>query len=94
MRFDAVGSKHRRCRAHEELGIDTRIVGDGHGGLVAVRALIQIIGKALRGLADRMDVHAVRADADDAAQTGGAERKRSIERIFHCRLIAGVNQFV
>ena len=71
MRGDAVCGEDRRGLARKHLGADAAVVGNG-GTLRQLRA-VQIVGNGLCGAADDVDVHAVRARAENAAQTGGAE---------------------
>ena len=68
---DAVCGEDRRGLARKHVGADAAVVGNG-GTLRQLRA-VQIVGNGLCGAADDIDVHAVRARAKDAAQTGGAE---------------------
>jgi len=56
------------------------VVSDG--GALGKARFVQIIGYGLRCAADDMDVHAVRACAEHAAQSAGSEGKRTAEGIF------------
>ena len=56
------------------------VVSDGDAALHGLRAVRNDeLCKALCGLTDGKAVHAVEADAQNAAQAGGAERQRRIE---------------
>ena len=84
----AVGGHDGGGGAHEQLTVVAAVAGYGDGGVVEVR--VQVIGEALRGAAHRVDVHAVRAGAQNAAQARGAERQVLEEGVGHCGVVAGV----
>ena len=75
----AVRRKHARRRARKHIGLDARIVGDGDGGFFEIR--VEIVRKPLRRLVDGVDVHAVRARADHAAQPRRAEFQIFVETV-------------
>ena len=78
--LDAIGRKHSGGHFCKHIALDAAVVADGHRRLCKV--LFQIIGQALRGLCHGIDVHAVGACADDAAQTARAKGKVTVKRIF------------
>ena len=84
----AVGGHDGGRGAHEQLAVVAAVAGDGHRGVVEVR--VQVICEALRGAAHRVDVHAVRAGAQHAAQAGGAERQVLEEGVGHRGVVAGI----
>ena len=78
--LDAIGREHLGGHFCKHIALDAAVIADGHGRLCKV--LFQIIGQALRGLCHSIDVHAVGACADDAAQTARAKGKVTVKRIF------------
>lgn len=64
----------------EAFTIYPAVVSDG--GALGKARFVQIIGYGLRRAADDMDVHAVCAHAENAAQSAGAEGKRTAECVF------------
>ena len=81
-----IGCENRRRRAHEELAVVAAIAGDGDGWRVEVR--FEVIGNALGRLPHRVDVHAVGARPEHAAQTRRPEGKILEEGVFERRRIA------
>ena len=60
------------------------VVCNGNGkGLTLRVVLIQIVCKALCRLAHRVDVHAIRACANDTAKAAGAEGKVSVKTVVY-----------
>ena len=86
VRGHAVGSQDRRGSLDEQLTLVAAVARDGHGGVLEV--LDQVVGEALRGAADGVDVHAVGAGAQRAAQTRSAECEVLEERIGDRALVA------
>ena len=78
-RLHAIRGEHARSDLAELLAHGAAVARDGDAR--AFEVTVQVIGKALRCLRDRVDVHAVRSRADDAAQTGGAELQVADEGI-------------
>ena len=78
-RADAVGRQHTRCGFDELLAHVAAVARDGDARVGEVR--VNVIGEALRGLRDGVDVHAVRARADDAAQACRAEGEILVEGV-------------
>ena len=76
---DAVGRQHAGGLAGEQFAVVAAVVGDGD--LFRQAAGVQVVGQTLRSLAHGVEVHAVGARADDAAQAAGAERKVTIETV-------------
>ena len=81
MRPNAVCGQNRGAFARKDIGLDAAVVGDGHGRRFAV--LVQVIGKALRRLAHGIDVHAVGAGADHAAQPAGSEFQIPVKPVVY-----------
>ena len=69
--FNAVCGQHLSGCFGKEVALDTAVIADGNGLAAALR--LDPVGKALGRLTDNINIHAVGASADDAAQTGGAE---------------------
>ena len=88
VRLDAVGCQHARCSVREQLGIDAGVVANGNGAGLAIAGLaVDEVGDTLGCLTHRMDVHAVGAGAQNAAQARRAEFQRAIERVLDCRFV-------
>ena len=86
VRRDAVGRQYLGRHVAEELALVARVAADGHAGLVEV--CLEVVGQALRGKGDRVDVHAVRAGAEHAAQARRAELQVLEERVLNGPLVA------
>ena len=87
---DAVGGHDAGGLPREAGGIDAAVVADGHAAAGGVRPLGEDhLGEGLGGVADDVDVHAARAEADDAAQPGGAELEEGEEAVLDLLLIEG-----
>src|SRR5699024_7108667 len=69
--LDAVGSQHAGGRLGKDVALDAAVVADGDGLGAALG--LDPVGQALGGLTDDVDIHAVGAGAQHAAQAGGAE---------------------
>ena len=82
-RADAVGRQDAGDAADEGFSPVAGIARNGNRR--RVEAFVQVACKPLRRAADGIDVHAVRADAQDAAQPGRSERKIPIEGI--CQIL-------
>ena len=78
-RLDAVGGKHAGGGLHEVLALVARVARDGDRGVLEVR--VEVGGEALRGLGDRVDVHAVGAHAQRAAEARRAKGKAAVEGV-------------
>ena len=83
---NAVCGKNTRRGLGKKTGVDAAVVGDGDGGGGKMR--LEIIGIALRGLADGENIHAVRARAEHAAQSAGAEGKVTVKAVLDLRGVA------
>ena len=83
---DAVGRQHLGGYMAEKLALVARVAADGNAGLVEVR--LEVVGQALRGECDRVDVHAVRAGAENAAQACRAELEVLEECVLNGLLVA------
>ena len=86
IRLDAV-----RCEAKgrllRELGGHVPAVVRDRDAAGRIAVLIDVVGEALRRLADRVDVHAVRAGADDAAQAARTKGQARVEAVLDFLLI-------
>ena len=85
--LDAVGSQghcglHGKFRRHA-----AGVVGDGHA-LIRAALLDNVVGQPLGRPSHHIDVHAVDARADHAAQAGGSELQVHIETLFDFIFIA------
>ena len=69
--LDVVCSQNLGGRFGKQIALDAAVIADGNGLTAALR--LDPVGKALCCLTDNINIHAVGARADDAAQTGGAE---------------------
>ena len=76
----------RKLRRHP-----SGIIGDGNAFLLAA-LLLYVIGKALRGLTDRINIHAVSTRADHAAKSPRAKRQVLIEAVFNFFLVVSDRQ--
>ena len=83
--LDAVGREHTRSHLCKYIALDTAVITDGHRR--SFKVLFQIVRQTLRGLCHRVNVHPVRASADDAAQTTGAKSKVAVKSIFNFCII-------
>ena len=82
---DAIGREHSGGHFCKHIALDTAVVTDGHRRLGKI--LFQIISQTLRCLCNDIDVHAVGASADDAAQTARTKGKVTIERVLDFGII-------
>ena len=80
MHGNAVGGQHARRLAGEQIGFDTRIKRYRHGCGGAAR--FQIIGKALSGAANGINIHAVASGADDAAKPARPKLQVAVKSIL------------
>ena len=87
---DAVGGEHAGRDLLEVLALEARVARERERGVVVVR--VEVVGEALRGLGDHVDVHAVGADAEHAAKAGGAEREVAVEGVVELLLVTGGDQ--
>ena len=88
----AVGGKDAGRHALEVLALEARIARDGNGGVVIVG--VQVVGHALGCLGNHVDVHAVGAHAERAAQARSAKLERAIEGVVERILIASADKGV
>ena len=89
---DAVGGQHARSDLLEVLALEAGVTRKGERGVLVVR--VEVIGYALGGLGNHIDVHAVGANAQHAAETGGAKRKVAIEGVAQLVLIARLDELL
>ena len=71
VRLDAVGRKDPRGDVGKQIALDAAVIGDGHRRIL--KFLLDIVGHALGGKRDGINIHPVGAHAQNAAQSGGAE---------------------
>lgn len=83
--FDSVAGENLSDSTHELLGTVTGVTAKRDRRVP--KGAIQVIRQALRSLADGIDVQAVGAEAELAAQAAGAKLKVAKKRICLCRLI-------
>ena len=84
--LDTVGSQNTGGLLGEDVGVDTAVVGNSDQ-LVAALGL-DPVGQALSGLTDDINVHAVGAGTQNAAQTGGTELQSDSETVLDLVLVA------
>ncbi len=80
---DAVGRQYPRCLPRKEIAFDTAVVGNGHG-LGQVRS-VQVVGQALGGPADGVDVHAVGPRADHTPEPSGPKGQIPVKAVGNRR---------
>ena len=80
--MDAVGGKDIGSDAGELPAVVAAVVRDTDLDVVALDVLEDVVGESLGGHADRVLVHAVGADAHDAAEASGAELEILVERVL------------
>ena len=83
---NAVCGKNTRRGLGKEPGVDAAVISDGDGGGGKMR--LEIIGIALRGLADGENIHAVCAGADHAAQSAGTEFQLAVKAVLDGGVVA------
>ena len=86
----AVGGENARRGFGKKSGVDAAVVGDGNGGCGKV--CLEIVGVALRGLADGKYVHTVRARAEHAAQSAGTKFQLAVKPILDGGIVAADGQ--
>ena len=86
----AVGGKHAGGDALEVLTLEARVARDGDGRVVVVG--VEVVGNALGGLGDDVDVHPVGAHAQNAAQASRAEGEIAVEGIVEGLLVTICDQ--
>ena len=84
---DAVGCQDAGGDLLEVLALQARVAGQGQRRVLVVG--IQVVGDALGGLGDHVDVHAVGADAERAAQAGGAKGEAAVEGVVELVAVLG-----
>ena len=87
---DAIGGKHASGDLLEVLALVARVAREGERGVLVVG--VQVVGDALGGLCDHVDVHAVGADAERAAQACRAEGEVAIEGVEELVLVAVLDE--
>ena len=75
----AVSSQNRRRCLDEKLALVAAVAGDGNGRII--ERLVEVIGKALRGTTDRVDIHTIGASADGSTKTSGSKLEVLEKRI-------------
>ena len=76
---DAVGGQHAGGLAAEQLALVAAVVADGYFFRQACG--VDVVRQALGGAADGVDIHAVAACADDAAQTACAKGQVAVKAV-------------
>ena len=89
---DAVCGKDARRDPLEVLALQARVARERDGGVLVVG--VQVVGHALRRLRDDVHVHAVRADAERAAEACRAEGEVAIEGVVQRLLVARGDELV
>ncbi len=84
--FDAVRGKHGRGFAGEEVAVNAAVVSNR--GYLRQVGRVQVIREALRGAAHDVNIHAVRAGAEDAAKAACTEFKIAVKAFVNFRFIA------
>ena len=87
---DAVGRKHGGRHALEVLALQAGVTRERDRGVLVVG--VEVVGHALGGLGHHVDVHAVGADTQDAAQAGGAKGQRAVEGVGELLLVARLDE--
>ena len=77
---NAVRGKNSCRSLGKETGVDAAVISYGDGRRGKMR--LEIIGIALRGLADGENIHAVCAGADHAAQPAGTEFQLAVKAVL------------
>ena len=88
--FHAVGCEHLSCAADELFALVAAVAPDHDGRVLVV--CNQVIRKTLGSASNRINVHAVGACTDDAAQAGGTKLEVLVE-CFDCRLFIVAHGF-
>ena len=83
---DAVGGEHAGGDALEVLALVAGVARERERRVLVVR--VQVVRDTLGGLGDHVDVHAVGAHAERAAQAGGAEGEVAVEGVEELLLVA------
>ena len=83
---NAVRGKNSCRSLGKETGVDAAVISYGDGRRGKMR--LEIIGIALRGLADGENIHAVCAGADHATQSTGAEFQFTVKPILDGGIVA------
>ena len=78
--LDPIGCKNTSSDFCEHVALDAAVIADCHRRLCKV--FLQIVSQALRCFCDRVNVHAVGACTDYAAQTTRAKVKVTVEGIL------------
>ena len=89
--LDAVGREDVGTGLGKEAGVVSAVVTHHYRNLVQIlEGGVEIVGQALRGSANGIDVHAVGAGAHDSAQTARTKLQTSVEGVDEGRLIGVV----
>ena len=83
---NAVRGKNSCRSLGKETGVDAAVISYGDGRRGKMR--LEIIGIALRGLADGENIHAVCAGADHAAQSAGTEFQLAVKAVLDGGVVA------
>ena len=78
--FDAVCGKNTSGFFSEDVGIDTAVIG--HGDELIAALGLDPVGKTLSRLTNYVDIHTVRAGAENAAKARRTKRQGNRESIF------------
>ena len=89
-RTECVEEEYRKSVRCEDIGhafgeharIVAAVVGHGDADLLARKVLFKVVRETLRGGSDRIDVHAVRTHAHDAAQASRTEFEILVEALY------------
>ncbi len=89
IRLNAVRGQHAGGLPGKALAADAAVIADGSAP--GKTGSVQNVRRGLRGAADDVDVHAVRARAENAAQAAGAELQLAAKGVFD--LLRAVGHF-
>ena len=84
---DAVGGQHPGCFPAEQFAFVAAVMGKGY--LFGQTGSVEVIGQALGGPADGVQVHPVGAGADDAPQAAGAELQVPVKTVADGGFVPG-----
>ena len=89
IRLHAVRAQHQRRLAGEHIRAAAGIIGDHHAALRLLRLAVDVFGQCAGRPAHGVHIHAVRARAQHAAQTGRAKGQIGIKAILNLALVRG-----
>ena len=81
----AVCGQHARGHAGERIAFEAAVVADNGGR--SGKAPVEVVRQPLRSFGDSIDVHAVGAGADHAAQAAGTKGEVAVEGVLDGRLV-------